>query len=43
VKPETAAYLANAEEALRDTKAILAIRIPWQAAAGGRAVFGAFP
>ena len=32
MKPETAAYLANAAEALKDAKAILAIRIPRQAA-----------
>ncbi len=32
MKTETAAYLANAAEALKDAKAILAIRIPRQAA-----------
>jgi len=32
VKPETAAYLASAAEALKDAKAILAIHIPRQAA-----------
>ena len=32
MKPETAAYPTSAAEALRDGKAILAIRIPRQAA-----------
>jgi uncharacterized protein (UPF0332 family) len=32
VKPETAAYLANADESLKDAKAILTIQIPRQAA-----------